>query len=344
MATTMKAWEYTTASGGLEKHLKLTTTATRPKPKSKDQVLVKILAASLNPADYKVPELPVGVGNLLIRTPAIPGMDFCGRVVLDPKSDAPSNPKFKHNQLVFGRVQVPTRGGTLAEYTVAPMEGLAPLPEGCEPALGAAVGTAGLTGYQTIVPHVKSGSGAKVFINGGSGGTGTFGIQVAKAIGCHVTVSCSGRNEQFCRELGADEVIDYTQGSLVEALKSKGQEFDLLVDNVCNDATLYKQCDKYLKPGAKYIQIGAPGTAKPFLGFMSSAMLPGFLGGGKRPLVLYLTHNSAEDLGQISTWMGEGKMKPVLDSTFDFEDAPKAFEKLKTGRARGKIVVTLSRD
>lgn len=91
-------------------------------------------------------------------------------------------------------------------------------------------GVAGLTAYQSIVPRVKQGD--RVFINGGSGGVGCFGIQLAKVVGCHVTTSCSERNVELCRRLGADGVVDYTKVSVADALKEKGWKFDHVVDNV----------------------------------------------------------------------------------------------------------------
>ena len=100
-----------------------------------------------------------------------------------------------------------------------------PLPNGIEVDQAAAVGIAGLTAYQLIVPNTKQGD--KIFINGGSGGTGTFGIQMALAIGCHVTSTCPTGNVQLCKDLGADEVIDYKTTNVAQALKANGQAFAL---------------------------------------------------------------------------------------------------------------------
>merc|ERR1719238_545022 len=106
---------------------------------------------------------------------------------------------------------------------------IAPMPDGMQVDDMAGVGCTGLTMYQSIKPYVKEGD--KIFINGGSGGTGIFGIQIAKALGCHVTTSCSGANVELCKGLGADEVLDYKSVDVVTALKEKGQVFSLVVDN-----------------------------------------------------------------------------------------------------------------
>lgn len=152
----------------------------------------------------------------MISKPASPGLDYCGKVL-----SAGSKVDVKPGQLVFGRLDKPGQFGTLAECIVTNRDGAVPLPEGVDPDSAAAIGTAGLTAYQCIVPFAKAGE--KIFINGGSGGTGTFGIQCAKAIGCHVTTSCSTANVQLCKDLGADEVIDYKTSDLTKELEAKGK-------------------------------------------------------------------------------------------------------------------------
>jgi NADPH:quinone reductase-like Zn-dependent oxidoreductase len=107
-----------------------------------------------------------------------------------------------------------------------------PLPEGVNPDDAATIGIAGETAYRSIVPNVQTGD--RVFINGGSSGTGTFGIQIAKLLGCHVTVSCSTSAIELCKELGADEVFDYTKTDLIAELIESGktEPFDLLIASV----------------------------------------------------------------------------------------------------------------
>ncbi|TVY14804.1 Zinc-type alcohol dehydrogenase-like protein, partial [Lachnellula arida] len=195
--------------------------------------------------------------------------------------------------------------------------------------------------YQTIVPRVEKGD--RVFINGGSGGTGIFGIQMAKAAGCHVTTSCSTPNIELCQSLGADEVVDYRQGSVAAALKARGVLFDHVVDNVGDgELELYWKCHEFTKPGAVYVLVGGSPSLARVVGNAKARILPGFLGGGKRRLEGFFASPKAEDLTQIGAWMAEGKVRAVIDSTFSFEEAPKAFEKLRTGRSRGKIVVDVA--
>ncbi|KAJ5063556.1 PhoD-like phosphatase-domain-containing protein [Bipolaris maydis] len=335
MAATMKAWQYNSTNGGIEKNLQINEAA--PLPFLHDeQILVQVHAMALNPVDYKVTEGPMPLR--LVGSNIIPGADFCGTVAkVGRKVD-----EFQIGEFVFGAKVGALTGGTLAQYVVVERTMLAVLPEGVKVEEAAGVGIVGLTEYQALVPNVKSGD--KVFINGGSGGTGVFGIQIAKALGCHVTTSCSTLNIEFCKSLGADEVIDYKTTDIIEALSAKGQVFSTVVDNVGAPDNLYKASSAFLLPKGKFVQVGMQpslGGAKTLVGNM---LLPSFLGGGKSSFQLIMAKPSAEQLRHMSEWLKQGSLKPIVDTVFEWEDAPKAFEKLKTGRAKGKIVIRVPQD
>ena len=331
----MKSWQYTTASGGIERNLTLNSSTTLPTPKP-DQHLVLIHATSLNPVDYKVAEVGLA-SRFIIPKPATPGIDFVGRMVIPA-----SGSDLKENQLVFGTAGVlPFAAGGLAEYALVKSEGAVAVPEGLAPLDTATIGVAGLTAYQSIMPHIKPGS--RVFLNGGSGGTGIFGIQIAKAAGCHVTTTCSTPNVELCKSLGADEVIDYRQQSVLEALK-KQKPYDHVVDNVGNDYDFYWRCHDYTTPSAKYIMVAGSPTLSFVMFSLKSKFWPSFLGGGKRKCEGIFAQPVPGELAQIGKWMAEGKVRAVVDEKFGFEKAPDAFRRLKTGRARGKIVVESTPD
>ncbi|GAB7351048.1 hypothetical protein MBLNU459_g1530t1 [Dothideomycetes sp. NU459] len=333
--TSMRASQWTTASGGLEKNLKVNSNASLPKAANslgKDQTLVNVKYAALNPVDYKLPEMPI-VGQFAISKPASPSMDFSGKVVATTRSD------LQPGQLVFGKLE-PPQFGALAEYVVAEREGCVALPEGVSLKDAGSVGVAGLTAYQCIAPNVKSGD--KVFINGGSGGTGTFGIQIAKALGCYVVTSCSGPNVELCKSLGADEVIDYKTQGIVETLKRNGKQFDLIVDNVGVQREVYWQCHHYLKPTAKYVAVGMTFSTSAVLGLLSIFLIPTFLGGGQRKYEFLSASSKAVDYATIGKFMAEGKVKAVIEDVYTLENVPEAFQKLKTGRVRGKLVIKVS--
>lgn len=189
------------------------------------------------------------VGWLTVHKPAIPCEDFSGIVVSTNQHD------LKPGQHVFGRTEPPALGA-LGEYAIVGAEGVValPLPPNIQLRDASSVGLTAPTAYHCIVPNVKNGD--RIFISGGSDGTGSFGIQFAKAMSCHVVTSCSGRSVEVCKSLGADEVIDYKYRDVVQTLERSGTQFDLVVDLVgSND--LHHQAHHYLKPGCKVVNVGA---------------------------------------------------------------------------------------
>ncbi|KAJ9200355.1 hypothetical protein DTO166G4_3356 [Paecilomyces variotii] len=327
LPTQMKAWLYSSTAGGIEKNLSLSTSARVPPTVRQDQLLVQVISVSINPADIKVPEGPIT--RVIISKPASPCMDFCGKVI----TVGPNVTEFEPGQLVYGSLGLPTQFGTLGEYIIAPTSGTALLPGGVDPDHAATLGVAGQTAYQALEPYVSAGD--KVFINGGSGGCGIFAIQIAKLLGCHVTTSCSTKNVQFCKDLGADEVLDYTAVDVTATLKDKGQVFSHVIDHIGIPLNLYSECHHFLLPGKSFVQVGAASM----LTYVNRVARPRLLGGGRRKFDILLWRNKKDGLVRVGEWMHEGKIKAALDSTFEFEDAVKAFEKLRTGHARGKIVI-----
>ena len=332
--STIKAWQYSSTKGGLEKTLSINASSPLPKPKP-NQHLVQVLAMALNPVDYKPAEVPI-IRRLLVPNPATPGTDFAGCIVTPATGSS-----LKCGQLVFGGSgTTPFAGGALSEFTLTETNSTVAIPDGVNPVHAATICVAGLTAYQSIMPNVKKGD--KVFINGGSGGTGVFGIQIAKALGCQVTTTCSTTNVELCKRLGADEVVDYKQQGVVDALKASGKKFDHVIDNVGADLNLYWRCHEYMQPGAVYVMVAGTPSLRFAVDMFKMMLWPGFLGGGKRKLASFFPKPTCEDLEQLGTWMEEEKVKPVIDQVFPFEQAPKAFEKLKTGRAKGKIVIDVA--
>lgn len=330
----MRAWQYTSNFGSLEKRLKLNSNLPVPHPES-SQHLVRTSVVALNPVDYKPAEVPI-ICRLVIPKPATPGIDFAGHIVIPAESSS-----LKEGQAVWGVTgKSAFAGDALKEYVVPESKLTLALPDGVSLADAATIGVAGQIAYGAIVPKVSEGQ--KIFINGGSGGVGVFAIQIAKILGCHVTTACSTVNVELCRQLGADVILDYKKGSVADALKISGHIYDHIVDNVCDSPAIYFACDQFTKPEAEYIMLGwRPGLS--YMSMIASMSLrPSWLGGGKRKFSGFFTAPSRrEDLEQIGNWMREGKIKAVIDSTYSFENAVEAFERSKTGRAKGKILVDL---
>ncbi|GKU09503.1 zinc alcohol [Fusarium langsethiae] len=326
MATT-QAWQYMDARKGLENSLSLNKSAAAPSAASlrKGQILVKVIAAAVNPADYKLPEIGI-ISKLFIKKPATPGFDFCGRVVATHDSEQ----GFSEGQLVYGALSPLSEHGTLSQLTIVPTSECVPLPDDIDPHEAAAMGTAGLTAYQALIAGNAT-QGSRVFINGGSGGTGTFGIQWAKALGSHVTTTCSTANVELCQRLGADVVIDYKKVDIISELEKNSEEFDIVVDNVGTPG-LYENSHRFVKPDGVYLQVHFNMTA------LRRAIQPAWLGGGRRQHKIVGLKIKTDDLAQLGKWLREGKVKPVIE-TWEWENVPKAYTKLKSGRTVGKIVV-----
>lgn len=190
----MNAWQWSSCTATLEDSLQLNDSAPLPtssRPLASGESLIQVHAAALNQVDYKLAELPV-VGRMAIPKPATPGLDFAGKVVeIGPDCD------LKIGQIVFGKLEPKQQFGTLGEYIIGSKAGTVPVPAGISADTAATLGVCGLVTYQCLAPNVKPGD--RVFINGGSGGTGTFAIQIAKALGGYVTTTCSGKEIEFIR-------------------------------------------------------------------------------------------------------------------------------------------------
>ena len=336
---TMKAWVFTDTTGGLEKNLQLKHDAQLPtsaKALKNDEVLVKTLATGINPVDYKIAETPI-LGRLMVKRPASPGLDFSGRVV----GLGPSSVKYKQHlepgMMIIGRLATPRQFGSLGQYVVCSRDGAVPAPKGMSAEDAASIGTAGLSAIQSLQPYVKEGS--NVFINGGSGGVGLFGIQMAKTLGCHVTVTCSSANVELCKSVGADKVIDYRTSDLLQELKKSGRKYDLFIDNV-NNKQLYWAMKDWTSPNARCVLIATDTTLADIIDILQRLITPSFLGGPGRKFTLFFVRNDPEQLEQIGQWMKEGKVRAVKDEVFAYDDAPQAFARLKSKRARGKILIS----
>ncbi|UPK93365.1 hypothetical protein LCI18_004300 [Fusarium solani-melongenae] len=347
---TMKAWRFHTTAGGTEKHMKLEdlTPPTSFHSLPPQSSLIKVEIVSLNPVDIKFAETPL-VGPYLHPMPAIPGLDGVGRVVKT------TDDTLHVGQLVMFRLLEKQPEGALAEYVLVPSEGCVPVPSGVSPVQAATVGTCGVTACQAITPFVSKynslkseGEGPfKVFINGGSGGTGTFQIQIAKALGCYVITSCSTPNIELCKSLGADEVIDYRLGPVEDALQEMVQNrkmppLDLVVDNVDLPWRLYKAATHYMKPEGTYVQVGGDVSWQGIKELFCIKLLPTSLGGGSRQWEFLAMKTSREDAERVLDWMQEGRIRIPVEEEFGFHEVPDAYRRLKAGRTRGKIIVHVS--
>lgn len=341
--STMRAWHFTTLNHPFESNLtlgdvpRLASPPTSTSPKS-PSILIRVHAASLNPADHKVPFTPI-VGYFLTKKPATPGYDYAGVVEAVPEGCPTA---LKPGDRVLGRLEWPYQHGALAEYILGQPNGVVELPSGLSFVQGAALGTAAVSALQPL-ELAKLKAGDSVFINGGSGGVGSFTLQIAKLLGAaHVTVTCGPANIERMKALGADDVLNYREVDVVDVLKAgakdTGRFYDVVIENVGAVDSLYEECHHFVKPGGIFVQVAGTNI----LHVAKRMVLPGFLGGGKRKYSSYLAYNVPEQLQKIAAWANEGKLKVEIDEEFAFEDVKEAFAKLRGGRAKGKIVVRVS--
>ncbi|KAJ7130309.1 NAD(P)-binding protein [Mycena epipterygia] len=339
--STYSAW-FVTQKGHPSKVLQLKTGLPIPNQLKKGHVLVKIQAAALNPAGYK---LMGAVPNLLAGRPHVAENDFTG-IVVDPNGS-----EFTAGDKVFGSS---LRIGTLTEYAVIPSESMVSVPPNISAVEAAGLGIVVATAYQGLVAKLKIESGQTVFINGGSSGVGLSAIQIAKSMGCKVVATASGRNKELLLSLGVDEFIDYTEAPLVEQLISKppSPKFHAIYDAVgLTDPALYLNSASYLAPGGIYLTAGTlPSTRTEITGVLrqivEGLLRPTWLGGVPRKYVPLFVNMGKKDLETVRDLVAEGAVKPIVDSVYSFDQdgVMKAYEKMMSKRAVGKVVVKVSNE
>ncbi|KAJ5172945.1 hypothetical protein N7492_005538 [Penicillium capsulatum] len=336
MAQHMKAWQQA-RPGPIEDKLKLIDNAPLPDAAlKKGEILVRVISACLNPADYKLMEMGI-FARAAVKFPKAVGMDLSGTVV----ATAEGSTDVMVGDNILGRLEPFQSQGCLSQYVVLPRDGYAVLPKGVDLDHAAGLPTAGLTAYQSIKPHVKSGD--RIFINGGSGGTGTFSIQIAKALGCHVTTSCSTAKVDLVKKLGADAVIDYRVDDIVAKLKAEGQVYDLVVDNVgSSPKDFFATTPAFLKPDGHYICVGGSPSLQTAKTMVKGLLRPTFLGGTPRKFVAYFTKNVREDYEQLVEWLADGTLMTIIELPFEFEQGLEALKYVKKGSSAGKVIVHVS--
>lgn len=288
------------------------------KPELKnDSVLVAVHAASINPIDdiLRSGEMK---DMMPLSFPHVMGYDVSGEVVEVGKDVR----RCKVGDLVFARPNQED-AGAIAEFARVKDSELAFKPKTLTHAEAASVPLAGLTAWQALITKGKLKAGDKVLIHAGSGGVGTFAIQIAKHFGAFVATTCSARNAELVRGLGADVVIDYKTVSFDEQLSGYDLVFDML-----GGETL-KRSFKVLKRGGALVSIKGQDSDK---------LAPEF---GVR-FEWFLMEPDGAMLGELGGLIDKGAVKPVIGKTFPFEQSAAAYEELANGHAAGKIVVTVA--
>jgi NADPH:quinone reductase-like Zn-dependent oxidoreductase len=294
-----------------------------------DGVLVRVRAASVNPVDwYDVTGRPwIARPMMGLRGPKSPpaGSDFAGTVEAVGKGVMDLQP----GDDVFGAAS-----GSFAEYVCA-NTGVSRKPANLTFEEAAAVPVAGLTALQALRDHGQLQPGHKVLVNGGSGGVGTFAIQIAKALGAEVTAVCSTRNVEQARALGADHVVDYTQDDFTR----NGRRYDLMLDIA--GSRRWSECRRVLTARATLVLIGGPKTSRLLgpLGHMVKLRLGSLRSSQKT--VFFVAKVNKSDLRMLRELLESGKVSPVVERRYALSEIGDALRYLGEGHAQGKIVVSV---
>ncbi|KZP19520.1 NAD(P)-binding protein [Athelia psychrophila] len=309
------------------------------------EVLVQVKAAALNPYGYKLMKM---IPNLFAGRPFVSEHDLSGVVVA---VHAGSKNDFAIGDSVFGWIdheyQLSARQGALMQYIRMPASCLAPLPSNVSFVDAAGFPLAAATAWQGLFQYGKLEPGQTVFVNGGSSSVGGFAIQIAKARGCRVVASASAGNADYVRSLGADEFVDYTARPLHETLTAHppSPKFHLILDAVgLGDPALYAHSRAYLAPNGIYAHTGPEPSLKIFSMIFHAFLRPAWLGGVRAKFKIFVLKGNKDDLYALKDLIQEGKLKPTTDSVFAFEDTLKAYDRLLTKRARGKVIVRVDPD
>jgi NADPH:quinone reductase-like Zn-dependent oxidoreductase len=297
-----------------------------------DELLVRVRAASVNPADwYSVTGRPyVGRPQIGLLKPKqrVLGVDFAGTVEAVGRDVT----QFRAGDEVFGG-----RNGAFAEYVPVRAERAVVLkPANVTFEQAAAVPIAGITALQGLRDKGQLQPGQKVLINGASGGVGTFAVQIAKALGADVTGVCSTRNVDLVRSIGADHVIDYTR----EDFTRSDRRFDLMLDVAGSRS--WSEYRRVLTPQATLVIVGAPKGSR-LIGPLSHVVKVRLAAlRSSQKVAFFVAKFNKADMEVLRELLESGKVTPVIDRCYELSEIADAFRYLGEGHCRAKVVITVA--
>ena len=291
-----------------------------PRPEPKDnEILVRVIAAGVNPVDGMI-RSGMFAKHEKAAFPMVPGADIAGIV----EKTGSKVTKFKPGDPVYAYLSL-KNGGGYAEYTIATETELSPKPKSLTFVEAAGVPLAALTAWQALIDAAKLSAGQTVLIHGGSGGVGSFGIQMAKARGAKVFATASTPNQELLKQLGADVAIDYTKQKFEDVAK----DVDVVMDSVGKD-TLARSYGVVKKGG--------------FIATLVSRLDQAEL--DKRGIrgASISVKPDANELAEITKLIDERKIKPIVSLVLPLSDAAKAQEQAATLHTRGKIILKVAEE
>jgi NADPH:quinone reductase-like Zn-dependent oxidoreductase len=303
------------------------------------EILVRVHAASVNRADLDQIHPRPGFLRLFlgVRRPRNIrlGSDVAGVV----EAIGPNVTRFRPGDRVFADL-FSAGQGSFAELVSAPEKAFLPIPDGLGFETAATLPHSAILALQGLRDRRgrSVSRGARVLIGGASGNVGPFAVQIAKSMGAEVTAVCSTRNLELVRSLGADLAIDYTQENFTDRVA----QYDMILDNVSTQSL--SDMRRVLKPEGRLVIVG--GTSRdPWIGPLWPAVKAYFMSHFvDQPMGLFISQSNPADLAALAELLREGKMKTVIDRRYPLSETAAAIEYLETGRARGKVIVTMDQD
>ncbi|MFE1552716.1 NADP-dependent oxidoreductase [Streptomyces sp. NPDC058718] len=307
-----------------------------------DDVLVRIHAASVNPLDMKIRDGALKA-ILPYRLPLALGNDLAGEVVQVGSSVT----RFAVGDEVWARPDK-DRIGTFAELLAIHQDDLAAKPATLTMTEAASLPLVALTAWQALVERAKVQPGQKVLIHAGAGGLGSIAVQLAKALGAHVASTASTAKVDLVKELGADEVIDYRTQDFSEVLEG----YDFVLDSLGGE-NLAKSFG-ILRPGGLAISVAGPPDAdvarelglNPVMRAVTTVLSAKTRRSAKKLGVTYsflFMKASGDQLRELASLVDTGKIRPIVDRVFPFDETLQAMEYVEKGRAKaGKVVVSMT--
>lgn len=297
-----------------------------------EQVLVRVVAASINAADYRLMRADpflARFGSGLIRPTKWPvlGSDFAG--VVEAVGEGVT--ELAVGDRVFGDSFADGRG-SFAEHVCVDQSGAAPIPEGMSTVEAAAVPLAGITALQAVRDLGEVEAGRSVLIHGAGGGVGTMMVQIAKAYGARVTAVCGPGSVEVVRSAGADHIVDYT----VDDISETADRFDVILTvNGYQPLAVFR---RLLVAGGRLVTVG--GSTRQFVNALLFAKLA-FLFRNKSADILTIDDDKrADDLRELHGLLSRGQLRPYIDRTFPLDRAAEAIGYVEEGHIPGKVVLT----
>ena len=291
--------------------------APQPRP-GEGEALVRVYATSVMWQEPTWPETwktPTGLDRHL----PIPCHDLCG-VVAEVGTGVTG---VAVGEAVYALTES-WRDGAAAEYTLARATGLAPQPRSLTYVQAAAIPLVGLTAWQALFDHAGLSAGQSILIHGAAGGVGSMTVQLARWAGAHVIGTASARHRDFLRELGANEVIDYTSTRFEDVL----HDIDIVLDTIGGDTM--ERSWSVLKKGGLLVSVFSPPSQE-------QAKAHGVRA------VFFIVEPDRTELIQIGNLIDSGHLRPVIETVYPLSEAPQAFERALSGHTRGKIILQVVR-